>query len=143
MEFFVNGKSVKFTKEKVNRDALEQVIHPMAVVDLCLKQNGKEIFGGNYQLDGQNNPIKFDDTALIFDTCIRKMVKGEVATIEIDSETFSVEIRQVVSCLPLWEIDTDTRLDHAEKLRLLGNDFFKVRVHRSSRKSDPSSWNPF
>ena len=133
MEFCVNGKSVKFVKEKVNRDALEQVIHPMAVVDLCLRKNGEEIFNGNYQLDAQNSPIKFDDTALILDTCIRKMVKGEVAMVEIDTEKFSVEIRQVVSCLPLWEIDTDTRLDHAEKLRLLGNDFFKVSSTKCSK----------
>ena len=47
-------------------------------------------------------------TSLILDMCIRKMVKEECGSVLIDSESasdlYEIEIVNIVSCIPLWEI---------------------------------------
>ena len=66
----------------------------------------------------------------------RKLRKNEKATISIRSRVendafhmIEIEILNVIQSIPIWEIDTDTRLDHAEKLRLSGNEYFKVGAY--------------
>ena len=54
MKFKLDGRTVTFKKTKKNVDALEQVIHPMAVVNLKMTKNGQSLITGNYQLDGPN-----------------------------------------------------------------------------------------
>lgn len=119
-EFTIDNVTVTFEKTTTNVDALEQVIHPLALVRVNLTRNGTELIKeANYQLDGPNEPhIPFDHCQLILDTCIRKMVKKEEAVIKFNDEVYTVHVIEVINCLPLWEVDTDTRLDQAEQLRL-------------------------
>jgi len=128
-EFCVDGTKVTFEKTTTNVDALEQVIHPLAVVRVNLTRNGEAVMNEvEYQLDAPNEPhLPFDHRQLILDMCIRKMVKKEEATVKFDGEVYTVHVIEVVNCLPLWEVDTDTRLDQAEQLRQIGNDYFKEK----------------
>ena len=58
MKFKLDGRTVTFKKNKTNVDALEQVIHPMAVVNLKMTKNGHPLITGNYQLDGPNQVLR-------------------------------------------------------------------------------------
>ena len=67
-------ENTKVTLEKTveNIDAIGQVIHPLALLEIDIRL-GEEYWLENikHQLDTPNEHMKFDKSAVIVDTCIR------------------------------------------------------------------------
>ena len=143
----IENTNVSLEKVKENIDAIGQVIHPLALLEIDIRLGKDWLENVKHQLDTPNEHMKFDKCAVIVDTCIRnrfkyscndhfgvtlyefrkrKSRKGEHILITFDEMNIEIKINDVIHSVPLAECDTDTRLDHSELLKEQGNKFFKT-----------------
>ena len=143
----IENTNVSLEKVKENIDAIGQVIHPLALLEIDIRLGKDWLENVKHQLDTPNEHMKFDKCAVIVDTCIRnrfkyscndhfgvtlyefrkrKSRKGEHILIMFDEMNIEIKINNVIHSVPLAECDTDTRLDHSELLKEQGNKFFKT-----------------
>ena len=143
----IENTNVSLEKVKENIDAIGQVIHPLALLEIDIRLGKDWLENVKHQLDTPNEHMKFDKCAVIVDTCIRnrfkyscndhfgvtlyefrkrKSRKGEHILIMFDEMNIEIKINDVIHSVPLAECDTDTRLDHSELLKEQGNKFFKT-----------------
>ena len=66
-------ENTKVTLEKTveNIDAIGQVIHPLALLEIDIRLGEHWLENIKHQLDTPNEHMKFDKSAVIVDTCIR------------------------------------------------------------------------
>ena len=67
----IENTTVTFEKIQENIDAIGQVIHPLALLEIDMRLENDWLKDIKHQLDTPNEHMKFDKRAVIVDTCIR------------------------------------------------------------------------
>jgi hypothetical protein len=67
----IENTRVTLEKKIENIDAIGQVIHPLALLEIDIRLGENWLENIKHQLDTPNEHMKFDKSAVIVDTCIR------------------------------------------------------------------------
>ena len=67
----IENTEVTLEKKIVNIDAIGQVIHPLALLEIDMRLGENWLENIKHLLDTPNEHMKFDKSAVIVDTCIR------------------------------------------------------------------------
>ena len=71
LNLIIENTKVTLEKKIENIDAIGQVIHPLALLEIDIRLGENWLENTKHQLDTPNEHMKFDKSAVIVDTCIR------------------------------------------------------------------------